>query len=282
MIYPTIPLEQLISFIREDAPFGDITTESIFPPLTCSADIIAKEDLLLAGLAEVIALFSHYGLETTATRRDGDPVAAGSVILSVSGDVHPLLLVERTALNLLGRMSGIASTAAELQAGIAAINPGCRIAATRKTAPGLRLIDKKAAMIGGADPHRFSLSDAVLIKDTHRTLVPLDEAIRRARSLHTYHLIEAEAESAEDAVLAAQSGADIILLDNMDPGRVQETLEVLEEKGLRSRVMIELSGGITPETIPAYAALGVDRISLGMLTHTVRNADFSLKIRQQR
>lgn len=280
MIYPKIPLDQLVSFVREDAPFGDITTESVIPAMTCSAKIIAKDEVILAGLSEITALFTYYGVCTDSLLKDGDHIRNGTVILSLSGEAHAILLVERTALNLIGRMSGIATRAREIQDIISAINPDCRLAATRKTAPGLRLIDKKAAMIGGADPHRFSLSDAILIKDTHRNLVPVDEAVRRARSQHSYHLIEAEAETAEDAVLAARAGADIILLDNMRPDQIQETLDLLVRTGLRNQVMIELSGGISPEMIPDYASLGVERISLGMLTHSVRNADFSLKISQ--
>lgn len=280
MIYPSIPLEQLLSFVKEDAPFGDITTESILPPLNAIAEIFAKEELILAGLTEIKTLFEHYGVKTQSSFQDGECIRSGTSILLLSGGIHQILLVERTALNLLGRMSGIATQARKIQDMIDAVNPHCRVAATRKTAPGLRLIDKKAAMIGGADPHRFSLSDAVLIKDTHRALLPLDEAVRRARRVHTYHLIEAEAENSEDAVLAAEAGADIILLDNQNPQQIQTILKDLKKKELRSRVLIELSGGITPETIPAYAALQVDRISLGMLTHTVRNADYSLKVRQ--
>ena len=278
--YPVIPLSHLIAFVEEDAPFGDITSESVIPDQTCIADIIAREDLVIAGLAEVSSLFAHYGTEVHTTYHDGDWIPSGTVLLSLSGSAHAILLVERTALNLIGRMSGIATRTRRIQETVSAVNPSCRIAATRKTAPGLRFIDKKAAMIGGADPHRFSLSDAILIKDTHRALVPLGEAVRRARMAGTYHRIEAEAESTEEAVEAARAGADIILLDNMNPEQIQTTLNILKEQELRDKVIIELSGGITPETIEEYARLSVERISLGILTHTVRNADFSLEIRK--
>lgn len=279
-VLPSVPLSLLVSFVEEDAPFGDITSEAVISRQSCVADIYAREELILAGIYEISTLFRHYGVDVQTVRGDGNPVREGEVVLSLSGSAHAILLVERTALNLLGRMSGIATSTRCLQKMVNMVNPSCRIAATRKTAPGLRLIDKKAAMIGGADPHRFSLSDAVLIKDTHRALVPLGEAIRRARNISAYHRIEAEAESAEDAVEAAQAGADIILLDNMTPARVQETLDILEKEGLRKKVVIECSGGITRENISGYACLGIERISLGMLTHTVRNADFSLEIRQ--
>lgn len=281
MRYPDIPLKQLLSFIEEDAPFGDITSEYILDKQICQAEIIAKEDLILAGLSEISRIFEHFCVEISSGFNDGGRIDSGTVVLSLQGDAHAILLVERTALNLMGRMSGIASEARRIQDRVESINPDCRIAATRKTAPGLRLLDKKAAMIGGADPHRFSLSDTVLIKDTHRTLITIGEAVRRARDASVYHLIEVEAESAEEAMQAAQAGADIILLDNMTPDQITSVMDLLKTSGLRKKVLIELSGGINPDSIEEYAAVGADRISLGMLTHTVRNADFSLEIRQQ-
>jgi nicotinate-nucleotide pyrophosphorylase (carboxylating) len=280
MRYPDISLNHLISFVEEDTPFGDITTELIIPVMKCDAHVIAREETVIAGLKEIITLFNHYGVQTNSSYSDGNRVNGKTEILSLSGDAHSILKIERAALNLIGRMSGIATTTRIIQEKIASINPCCRLSATRKTAPGLRLIDKKAAMIGGADPHRFSLSDAILIKDTHRSLVPLDVAVKRAREGSIYHIIEAEAESVEEAVLAAQSGADIILLDNMNPEKIRECLDALISKGLRKLVRIEVSGGITPDTIEDFAQLEVERISLGMLTHTVRNSDFSLEIVQ--
>jgi nicotinate-nucleotide pyrophosphorylase (carboxylating) len=279
MKYPDIPISHLISFIEEDAPFGDITSQYVLEQQDCKADIIAKEELILAGLYEIIRIFKHYGVEVSSKFHDGDQIRSGEIILSLHGDAHAILLVERTALNLIGRMSGIATQTNKIQTRVNSINPDCRIAATRKTAPGLRLIDKKAAMIGGADPHRFSLSDAILIKDTHRRLVPIGDAVRRAKNASVYHVIEAEAESAEETIEAVRAGADIILLDNMTPEQITAVLDLLKANNLRNQVLIELSGGITPDTIDTYAAVGADRISLGLLTHTVRNADFSLEIR---
>ena len=279
--YPDIPLDILLSFIREDAPFGDITSEAIIPNVDCSAAIILNQDAIIAGLEEVIKLFTHYGVTAASHCRDGDEETRGTVIATLKGDAHSILLIERTALNLLGRMSGIASTAHALSTRVKAINPSCNIAATRKTAPGLRLLDKKAVLIGGADPHRFSLSDAVLIKDNHRVLVPLTEGIRRARIQSAYHLIEAEADTVDEAVEAAQAGVDILLLDNMTPEIVASVINTLETEGLRSKVIIEVSGMITPDTIDRYAELPIDRISLGMLTHSVRSVDFSLDVSQE-
>ncbi|MDD1724002.1 MAG: carboxylating nicotinate-nucleotide diphosphorylase [Methanospirillum sp.] len=280
-MYPEIPLERLISFVEEDAPFGDITSEYVVPPQTCTAVITARQDLVLAGLAEVVRLCEWYGLIIGKKSTDGAEHKKGEEIIRMTGSAHTILLLERTLLNILGRMSGIASRTRYLQQLVETENPRARICATRKTAPGLRLLDKKAALIGGADPHRFSLSDAVLIKDNHRVLVQPDEAVKRARAGSMYHTIEAEADTAEEALMIAQAGADIILLDNMSPGMVIETRALLSANGLREKVLIEVSGGITEETLNQYACLNIDRISLGLLTHSVRNADLSLDIRKQ-
>lgn len=277
-MYPEIPLDKLISFVEEDTPFGDITSEQVISPQTCSAVISARQDLVLAGLTEVTRLCEWYGLAIGRTSTDGTEHTRGDEILQVTGSAHTILLLERTLLNILGRMSGIASRTRYLQHIVEAENPRVRICATRKTAPGLRLLDKKAALIGGADPHRFSLSDAILIKDNHLILVQPDEAVRRARRGSIYHTIEAEADTAEEALMIAQAGADIILLDNMPPRMVAETLSLLSRNGLRDKVLIEVSGGITEETLKQYACLEIDRISLGILTHSVRNADLSLDI----
>lgn len=279
-VLPEIPVSRMIPFIEEDCPYGDITSEVILDEQPCRAHIISRQELILAGLTEIIVLFRHYGVTAESEVQDGDKIPENTIILSLCGTAQVILRIERTALNIIGRMSGIASETSRIQKRVTAINPSCRIAATRKTAPGLRIFDKKACIIGGADHHRFSLSDAILIKDTHRALIPLAEAIRRAKAASMYHRIEAEVESPEEAVEAAQAGAEIILLDNMSPATIQKTLDILGEEGLRQKVIIELSGGITPETIDEYAALGAERISLGMLTHSVRNADFSLKILQ--
>ncbi len=275
---PDIPLRNLLAFIEEDAPFGDITSMAVLDEISCTAVIIAREDLILAGLAELRALCDHFGIATSFPGRDGEAAAAGTIVADLAGPARSILLIERTALNIMGRMSGIATRTRQIRDRIAAVNPDCRIAATRKTAPGLRLMDKKAAMIGGADPHRFSLSDAILIKDTHRTLVPLQEAVRRAKAAGIYHRVEAEVESVEDAIVAAVEGADILLLDNMSVKQAEETIRALRQAGLREKVVIEISGGIQEDEIGAYAALPIDRISMGSLTHSVRNADLSLEI----
>ncbi|MDD1695023.1 MAG: carboxylating nicotinate-nucleotide diphosphorylase [Methanoregula sp.] len=271
-------LDELLQFLKEDIPTGDVTSDTVIPDILCTAVIRAEQDGVLAGLEEASALFSHFSVAITSRKNDGDNAKNGDVVLSLSGRAKKILLVERTALNIMGRMSGIATRTAKMVAIVRADNPSCRVAGTRKTSPGFRRLDKKAVQIGGGDPHRMNLSDGILIKDNHLALVPLEEALRAARNHSAYKKIEIEVESAKDAVKAAIAGADIIMLDNMTPARVRETLSVLNEKGLRDRVTIEISGGIDEDSLRGYAACGVDVISMGALTHTVKNFSFSLDI----
>jgi nicotinate-nucleotide pyrophosphorylase (carboxylating) len=271
-------LDELLQYLKEDTPAGDVTSDAIIPDVHCTAVIRTEQDGILAGVEEAVALFTHFGVTITFRKNDGDTVKSGDVVLSLTGRAKKVLLVERTALNILGRMSGIATRTAKMVAIVRAENASCRVAGTRKTSPGFRRLDKKAVQIGGGDPHRMNLSDGILIKDNHLALVPLDEALRAARDHSAYKKIEVEVESAEDAVNAADAGADIIMLDNMTPAQVQETIAVLNGKALRDRVTIEISGGITEDSLRRYAACGVDVISMGALTHTVKNFSLSLEI----
>jgi nicotinate-nucleotide pyrophosphorylase (carboxylating) len=273
-----IPLEYLLNFIDEDAPFGDITSESIVPDVSCQALIRTEREGIVAGLQEVGVLFSHFGVKVKPETGDGELVKEGVVLLTLSGPAKEILLIERTALNIIGRMSGIATHTKRMMDQVKKVNPKCRVAATRKTCPGLRVLDKKAVALGGGDAHRSGLSDGILIKDNHLILVPLIEAIRNAKAKNSYRKIEIEVETVEDALAAAQEGADIILLDNMTPDRIRNTVMHLEKAGLRDRVTIELSGGITADTISEYARTGADVISIGALTHTVTNFSVTLEI----
>ena len=273
-----VSLEYLLHFIDEDAPSGDVTSEAVIPDIRCRAEISAEQSGIIAGLCEATMLFSHYGVAVEQFAQDGRPVNAGDKLLSLSGDAKKILLVERTALNIIGRMSGIATQTQEMTDIIYKKNPDCRVAGTRKTCPGFRALDKKAVQLGGGEPHRGSLSDGILIKDNHLALVPLKKAITDAKKITLYKKIEVEVETPADALLAASAGADIILLDNMNPGLVKTTLDALIKKGLRNRVIIELSGGITQNTLSDFADLGVDVISIGALTHTVKNFSVKLEI----
>lgn len=273
-----IPIEDLLRFIREDAPWGDVTSETVVPDVTCRAVVRAKSQGVVAGLSEARRLFEHFGVTVRERSADGRAVAPGTVLLDLDGPARAILLVERTALNIIGRMSGIATRTREAVEAVRAVSPDVRVAATRKTAPGLRVLDKKAVILGGGDPHRYTLSDMVLIKDNHLALTPLAEAIRRAKEESLYRVVEVEVETVEDAVTAAGAGADIVLLDNMTPDTVREAVRALAGRGLRDRLTLEVSGGVGEDTLAGYAATGVDIISMGALTHTVRNFDVSLDI----
>jgi nicotinate-nucleotide pyrophosphorylase (carboxylating) len=268
----------LLSFIREDAPFGDITSEAIIGDEACNATISTRQKGIIAGMEEAGVLCVEFKIAVRFEVIDGDCTDPGAILLRLSGRARDILLIERTLLNIIGRMSGIATLTRRMGERVRRVDPSCRIACTRKTAPGLRSLDKKAVVIGGGDPHRFSLSDGILIKDNHLVLVPLEEAVLRARRHSLYRTIEVEAESSESAVRAATAGADIIMLDNMPPDRITQTLEELTRLGLRDQVVIELSGGITESNIARYAGLGADVISVGFLTHSVQNLDVSLEV----
>jgi len=273
-----IQVNHLLRYIEEDAPFGDVTSDAIIPDVTCSAVIRAEQDGVIAGLEEAAALFEYFQVTAGQRVRDGELVKSGEVVLVLSGSARMILLVERTALNIIGRMSGIATQTRKMADIVASVNPACRIAGTRKTAPGSRALDKKAVLLGGGDPHRTSLSDGILIKDNHLILVPLGVAIRKARAASSYRIIEAEVETPEEARTAAKAGADIILLDNMSPSQVRTAVEILRAVGLRDNVILEVSGGVDENTIQTYASCGIDTISMGALTHTVRNFSVTLEI----
>ncbi len=271
-------LKRLLVFIDEDAPFGDITTRAVVPRQQCRAAISAREPGIIAGLEEASALFSAHGVTVESHVSDGDQVAAETRLLTMSGDVWDIFLVERTAENIIGRMSGIATETRSLLEMARSVCPACRVAATRKTCPGLRWLDKKAVTIGGGEPHRFGLSDAFLIKNTHLAFVSIEEAITLARTASSYHSVEVEVGSVVDTVRAARAGADIVMFDNMSPGQIRMAVAALISEGLRDRVLLEVSGRITKENIITYASLGVDIISMGALTHSAQNFDVHLEI----
>jgi len=273
-----VSLDYLLQFIHEDAPFGDATSDAIIPDVSCHAVIRAEQTGIIAGLEEATVLFTHFGVEVECRASDGDRVKPGDTLLALSGRAKMILFVERTALNIIGRMSGIATQTRAMADIVAAEDSHCRVAGTRKTSPGFRALDKKAVVLGGGDPHRMSLSDGILIKDNHLALVPLVDAIRSAKMMSAYKKVEVEVETPNDTLVAAQAGADIIMLDNMSPGQIKKTLALLEREGLRERIVIELSGRINPDTIRNYASLGADVISLGALTHSVRNFSVNLEI----
>jgi nicotinate-nucleotide pyrophosphorylase (carboxylating) len=265
-------------FISEDIESADITSEALLTNEKARGEIIAREDCVVAGLSEALEIFSHFGLDTRSESSDGDRISKGDVILRVTGRAKDILAGERLALNFLARMSGIATETRNLLDLCMKINPGVQVAATRKTTPGFRFFEKKAVVLGGGHPHRMRLDDAFLIKDNHLKLVPsIEEAISRARGSEFAHegkVVEIEVESLEDARRAAEAGADVIMLDNMSPEQARTCYNHI--KKINQDILVEISGGITPDNIQEYA-LYADRISLGYLTHSIPAVDFSME-----
>lgn len=244
------------------------------------ARLFFREPGVASGLLEASIVFSLLGCTVEVLAEEGDAVEQDQTLLEVEGPAAAILSGERTALNLVGRMAGIATATSRIVSEVAEASLGIRVAATRKTLPGLRDLDKRAVEHGGGDTHRFRLDDCVLIKDNHLELVPsITEAVLRAREAVSFtKKIEVEVRSLEEAEEAALAGAEIIMFDNMDPPEIRRCLAELVERELRTGFIYEASGGITLENAAEYAASGVDVISLGALTHSVRSLDVKLEM----
>lgn len=275
-------MDNIINYIlEEDEGFSDITSNALIDKdYNVSGQIISKDTGIAAGMDIVYDIFDNKGVEVTKLVEDGTLINKGDVLFELLGNARDILLLERTALNISMRMSGVATSTYNIIKKVQDINPNIRIAGTRKTSPAFAKFDKEAISIGGGDTHRFALDDMVLIKDNHiATVGSVEEALKRAIENTSFtKKIEIEVENIDDAVLVAQMGADIIMLDNFNPYDISECLNKLEELGLRDNVLIEVSGGITKDNILDYAGLNIDIISLGALTHSTRSLDFSLRI----
>ena len=273
--------KKLYEFLREDLGQGDVTTSILIPDGTrVEAEIIAKESGVIAGIEEAKILLEGLGVKVEAKIKDGQKISSGKTIMKLEGDAKTILAAERTVLNLISRMSGIATQTNKIIRKVRAAGHRTIIACTRKTAPGLEYFDKKAVWLGGGDPHRLHLDDMILIKDNHIAIIGnVREAIKIARRKASFSKkIEVEVSSVNEAVEAAKAGADIIMLDNFTPKDIKKTIEKLQKKKLRKRVLIEASGKINEENILEFASAGVDIISLGSLTHSVKALDISLEI----
>jgi len=268
---------KLGEYLREDIGSGDITTELLVPPeQKGTARIVAKERCVLAGVLEASEVFKELGAKAVVKRKDGTVAKPGDIVLTVSGPARSLLTGERLALNFLMRMSGIATVTNHLLVRCRKINPGVRIAATRKTTPGFREFEKRAVSLGGGDPHRFGLDDAILIKDNHIMVAGgVKEALKRAKGSSFTKKVEIEVETRKDAFAALDAGADIVMLDNFGPDDARALYGELKKR--RPEVIVEVSGGIRPDNIEMYAD-AADVISLGWLTHSVRSIDFSMSM----
>jgi nicotinate-nucleotide pyrophosphorylase (carboxylating) len=270
--------EMLANFLQEDVGAGDITSDSIIPAdLEATAEIVCKSRFaIVCGLEEASMIFDMCGCKSQILVKDGSKVRKGMVVMNVSGYARAILKAERTVLNLLMRMSGIATETRHM----GEFAKGITILATRKTAPGLRYFDKKAVVLGGGATHRMRLDDMVLIKDNHLVLASdLAKCIRLARkNVGSSIKVECEAGTKEEALAAVAAEADTVMLDNFTPKQAEETIHQIMRMGLRKKVKIELSGGINQYNIRHYSRSRPDFISLGYITHSSRAIDFSLKI----
>ncbi len=269
-------MDELRAFLEEDAPTGDVTSEALIPTTATSKAVVTSGgDGILAGAEEAAWLFADGGLEVTFIKKDGDSVSAGDEVLVIEGSLREIMLRERVCLNIMMFMSGTATETSKVLKACHAVNPHVSVAATRKTLPGLRALQKKAVRLAGGESHRESLSHHILVKDNHIQAVGgMDNALRALKTAPKT-IIEVEAETEQEAMAAAASGVDIVLLDNMSPAEAGVCYRSIKDS--YPQVIVEVSGGIGPENASAYAECA-DRISMGCLTHSAPSLQFSLHL----
>lgn len=275
--------ESLVRFLREDIGQGDLTSEYVVDKeLKSSSFIICKSELAaVAGLEEAQIIFDMCKCDSKVLVKDGDVVKNGCKVMTIKGRTRSILKAERTALNLIMRMSGIATDTKKFVDIVRTISKDIRITGTRKTAPGLRFFDKKSIELGGGYAHRNTLDEMILIKDNHLAVTnSIREAISMARQMVGKNImIECEVSDTKSAVEAIKSGADIIMLDNFSPQQAQETISYLKKSGLRKKILVEISGGVNLSNIKEYAYALPDMISIGSLTHSSKSVDFSMEMK---
>jgi nicotinate-nucleotide pyrophosphorylase (carboxylating) len=276
-------IESIKNWLREDVGAGDVTTSVTIPAGSQSKAVIhAKDNGIIAGItvAELVFQVVDPGLVFTPMVKDGDAVTHGTILAEVEGSTHSLLTGERLALNLLQRMSGIATRTRTYVDALEGLST--RLVDTRKTTPGHRLLEKYAVRVGGGANHRFGLYDAVMIKDNHiKGAGGITGAVQRARAVIPHTMtIEVETENLEQVREALQAGADIIMLDNMHPDRMREAVTLIREQA--PHVKVEASGNVSLNTIRGIAESGVDVISVGRLTYSFESLDISLDLNEKK
>lgn len=271
-------------FLEEDAGRGDVTSDLVIAPdAKARGRVVAKQDAVVAGLAEAALVFGELGVKWKPLVKDGDCVTRGTAVATVEGNARSLLKGERLALNIIQRMSGIATMTRQVVEAGRAANPRLIVAATRKTTPGFRTFEKRAVEIGGGDPHRFGLDDMVLVKDNHIKVAggvaaAMEAIVKGAPPGATRrfaHKVEVEVSTLPDALIACEMGANVVMLDNMAPEELEVAYATL--KRAYPSVLVEASGNITAANVARVAAFA-DVVSVGALTHSAPACDFSLKI----
>ncbi|MFA5452303.1 MAG: carboxylating nicotinate-nucleotide diphosphorylase [Candidatus Methanomethylophilaceae archaeon] len=269
-------MDHIQQYLDEDIRSGDITTKMFVPDIDGKAIITCEEDAIVAGLEEAVDVFSRMNVVAEMLIKDGTQIKAGTVVMKMVGPLRGITTCERVALNIMMRMSGIATTTNDATQICRAKNSKVMIAGTRKTTPGFRKFEKKAIALGGGDPHRYGLDDLILIKDNHiKAVGGIAEAMEIAMEAPFSMKVEIEVENIRDAEIAAKCGADIIMIDNQPPKITTEIYDLI--KSINKNIKVEASGKITLNNVADYAN-SADIISMGCLTHSVKAIHFSLDI----
>ncbi len=261
-------------------PLGDLTASLVPPGVERTLAVVARQSGVIAGQACALETFAQVdaAIEVSWHIADGGVVQPGTVVAEVDGPLHSLLTAERTVLNFLCHLSGVATITRRFVEAVTASNPATRVLDTRKTLPGLRALQKAAVRAGGGWNHRGSLSDAVLVKDNHLGGLGIAEAVALARRRWPGRMIEVECDRPEQVVTAVDAGATVIMLDNMRPDQVASCVSLVRARPPGSTVLLEVSGGVDLLSAPAYAAAGADLLSVGALTHSVEALDLGLDL----
>ncbi len=264
-------------------PIGDLTAALIPPALVATGSFVAREAGVVAGTACLAEAFHQVDplVMVNLELGDGSRMEAGSIVATVSGPLRSILTAERTALNFACHLSGVATMTARFADVAHRSNPSVRILDTRKTTPGLRALEKAAVRAGGGFNHRGSLSEGVLIKDNHLAALSIPDAVREAMGRFPGRMVEVECDRLDQALEAVDAGATMILLDNMSPDDVAGCIAAVRLRSRGTGVLVEVSGGVTLETVGPLAAAGVDLISVGALTHSAAAVDIGLDIEPQ-
>jgi len=276
---------RILSYLEEDLGSGDITSEVVIPAdFYAETEVWCKgttESVVICGVEEACIALEICGCYTTKLVGDGTSVTRNQQVIAVKGNARAILKAERTALNLLMRMSGVATESRKYDRLLRKPRVDTLITATRKTSPGMRIFDKKAVAIGGGYPHRMGLYDKILIKDNHIAIVGnATDCVNKARKqVGKNQQIECEVGSEDELISVVLAGADIVMLDNFSVDNAKAAMSKLRDLGLRNRVRVEISGGINESNFEDFAQLNPDFISVGSMTHSTRAVDFSMTVK---